>query len=299
MNKLRPLRTALVANAISSTACALFMILDPVLVGELLGIQAPVIIRLIGAGLVLFAIDLVHQASRPRMTTWRARYASVADFLWVLGTLLGVLAFPGTLSGSGLLIVLAVAGVVAIFGLWQLWAILAAHRVPGSKLLRHCVLVNVASSADAVWDVVSQLGEIARYVPALASSEIIGGNHPQAGVIRRCVDLSGKSWSEECVEFDEPGRSFTLRFVSEAPDFPFPASRMLGGWQVMPAKNGGADVMVWWELEPKPKWLAPILLPLLGFRVDREFPDIIRRMAGDAGASAGTHPLARLVPRTC
>lgn len=304
MNDTRPLRAALLANAAFSVSCALLMILKPSLVGDLLGIQAPWMLRGVGLGLGLFAADLIHQATRPRMAAWRALYASVADFLWVFGTFLWIVFFPETLSGAGLAIVLAVAGIVFVFGAWQLWTIDRAHKVPGTGMSRHCILVNVSAPADAMWSVVSRMGDIKDYMPSLKSSEILDGKRPGVGAVRRCVDRRGKSWSEECVEYNA-GRSFVVRFRTEAPDFPFPAKAMKGGWEVTPAAEG-SEVKVWWELAPKPRCLAPVMIPLLAWQVDRDFAEVIRRMAIEAlsrkpeGASdrVSRRP-ARLIPRAC
>lgn len=139
MNPTRPLRTALLTNALFSLSCALTMLLAPIRVSDLLGIRAHPIIPLIGLGLVIFAADLIHQATRTRMVFWRALYASIADFLWVLGTIAGVLLFPGLLSASGLLVVSAVAGVVLVFGTWQLWAIRQAYGTDHIEVNRHCI----------------------------------------------------------------------------------------------------------------------------------------------------------------
>ena len=100
-------------------------------------------------------------------------------------------------------------------------------------------------------------------------------------------------------------RSFAVRFLSEAPNFPFPAKTMRGGWEVTQS-NVGSQVMVWWELTPKSKLLAPIVLPLLAFQADRDFPKIIQRMATAALGKTGEvqiHPnagvLSRLLPSFC
>ncbi|WP_156915030.1 SRPBCC family protein [Rubidibacter lacunae] len=115
----------------------------------------------------------------------------------------------------------------------------------------------------------------------------------------------GRCWSEECVAFNPGSRSFTFRFVSEAPDFPFPASTMIGGWEIKSAGTG-SEVMVWWELTPKPRFLAPVFLPILAFNVDRDFVQIVRRMSDDALAKnmtdntlARKHARVWLAPRFC
>ena len=122
--------------------------------------------------------------------------------------------------------------------------------------------------------------------------------------VTSCEDHSGKQWSEECVAFN-PGHSFTVRFISEAPNFPFPTKTMRGGWQVVPA-DSGSHVMVWWELTPANQLLAPVILSILAFQADRDFPLIVRRMAtaaigknGEAHMQSSTRLFARLLPGLC
>lgn len=271
------------------------MLAWPAFVEDLLDIQAALILRLVGFGLLIFSVDLVHQATRPRLATWRALYASIGDFLWVICSVLGLLLFPGLFSVTGVAVVLAVAGIVLAFGIWQVWEIDRTHRAENPALHRHCLVVRTEAPAAAIWDVIERMGDIQNYTPSLVRSEILDGKAPGVGAVRRCTDQSGRCWAEECVDF-EPGHSFTVRFVSEAPDFPFPVSTMVGGWEVISAGTG-SDVMVWWEIAPKPRFLAPVLLPVLAFGADRDFVGIIRRMADDA--MVRKHTRAWLLPHFC
>jgi len=306
MNTTRPLRTALLANALFSSGSGLIMISNPEWVGTLLGFDAAVIIMFAGVGLVLFAVDLLHQATRQRMQTWRALYASAADFLWVLGSIGGVLVFHETLSTSGIVTVLVIAGIVFIFGAGQLLGIDRLHRNPETGLYRHCILVNTHVPADAIWKVIRDLGTISQYTPSLQESVLLDNKTPGIGAIRQCVDQDGRTWCEECMEFSDIERSFLLRFLTDEPGFPFPASYMLGGWSVMPATNG-STVMIWWELQPKPKLLAPLILPILAFQADRNFPALIARMAANATginrqdntAVTRQHRITSLLPKWC
>jgi len=296
MNTARPLRTALLANALFSVGCGLAMIVHPAWIGALLGFEAPLVFLIVGIGLVLFAMDLIHQASQTRPRTWRALYASAADLLWVIGSIAGVLLFGEWLSASGMIVVLVVAAIVLAFGVWQLWGIDRAHRNHETGLHRHCILVDTDGSADAIWNVIRDLGAISHYMPALRESVLLDGREPGIGAVRHCVDRNARAWSEQCTAFSDSERSLVLRFLADEPGFPFPARSMTGGWQVLPAQPG-ATVMVWWELEPKPRLLAPVMLPLLAFGVDRDISDMIRRMAAAAtGAdpdAATTSPASR------
>lgn len=300
----RPLRNALIANAAFSAACGTAMLVAPDRIDAWLGLAAPLILQVIGAGLLLFAADLLHQATRPRLLTWRALYASVADLLWVISTLALLLIAPSLVSGTGAILMLAVAAVVLIFGLRQLQGIGIAHRADHGKRYRHCVSVAADAPANAMWEVIGQLGDIASYMPSLKSSKVLDGRSAGVGAIRVCEDHAGKRWGEECTRF-EPGCGFDVRFLAEDTDFPFPATSMLGGWEIIP-RGEGSEVNVWWELEPKPRWLAPVLLPVLAFGADRDFPKVIQRMAAAASNTNRQPPqqranahMARLLPRPC
>lgn len=304
MKAVLPLRLALAANAVFSLTSASCMLFRPALVGEWLGIQAPQILQAIGIGLIFFAAELLYQATRPRLATWRALLASLADFSWVAGTVMLVVTFPDLLSPVGRALALVVAGIVAAFGMWQLWAIGGAHRPEGSREYRHCIIVETNAPAEKMWQIVGSIGDIKNYMPSLKHSLVIDGKAPSIGAVRVCEDYAGKRWSEECTEFT-PGRSFAVRFLSEAHDFPFPARTMSGGWQVTPS-SVGSQVMVWWELMPKSTLLAPVILPLLAFQADRDFPKIIQRMAtaaleqsGEVHMHSKSGAVARLLPSFC
>lgn len=304
MKAVLPLRLALAANAVFSLSSALFMIFRPVLVGEWLGIQAPLVLQLVGIGLVAFAAELIYQATRQRVATWHALLAAAADFSWVASSIVLLLAFPQLLSPLGNALILAVAGAVFVFGAWQLWAAGRAHRIADSGEYRHCIIVETNAPAEKMWRVVGAIGDIKNYMPSLKRSIVLDGKAPGVGAVRACEDHTGKQWSEECTAFN-PGHSFAVRFLSEAPNFPFPAKTMRGGWEVTPS-NVGSQVMVWWELTPKSKLLAPVILPALAFQADRDFPRIIQRMTtvaigengvGRTQSSGGM--FARLLPSFC
>lgn len=304
MKAVLPLRFALAVNSAFSLSSALLMLFQPALVSEWLGVDAPLILQAIGIGLVIFAADLIYQATRQRVATWRALLASVADFSWVIGSIVLLLILPQLFSPLGSVLVLAVAGTVFTFGVWQLWAAGRAHSIGESGEYRHCIIVETNAPAEKLWRVIGNIGDIKNYMPSLRRSVVLDGKQPSVGAVRVCEDHAGKQWSEECTEFN-PGRSFTVRFLSEAPNFPFPAKTMRGGWEVMPS-NAGSQVMVWWELTPKSRLLAPVILPLLAFQADRDFPKIIQHMTvaalgkdGEVQMQPNVGVFARLLPSFC
>jgi hypothetical protein len=309
MDALSSLRWALLSNATFSATSAVLLLAFPAMVGEWLGVEASLVYRLIGAGLLLYALDLIHQATRPRMATWHALVASVGDFAWVVGSAALLITAPHIFSAQGLTLVGGVAGVVFVFGLWQWRMIAAVYRAPGSQQGRYrlCLIVEVNAPPEAMWRLISDLGSIWRYTPAVTTSQLEG--EPGVGAVRTCTDRAGKRWAEQCIEFDGHARNFTVRFLAEAPDFPFPVKTMRGGWAVQSSLTG-SQVMVWWELTLKRGLPPSVLLPLFALRADRDFPQIILRMGEAARSSvvptAGAVPnsgrsvvFTRLLPQLC
>jgi len=300
----RLLRLALSGNALFATFCALLMLAAPNKVGSWLGLEAVWIYQAIAAGLLIFAADLVHQATRKRMASWRGLYASMADFAWVGATALLLLLAPGWLSPGGAALLAGVAAVVLLFGVLQVLGVNRLHRLPDSAgHYRHCLVVESAVPAAEMWQVIAQLGAISRHMPMLRRSIIRGDQTPAEGCVRECEDHSGKKWAEECTSFDPAARSFEVRFLCDEPGFPFPATAMRGGWNVNSTGDSSCEVMVWWELAPKPRWMAPLMLPLMAFKMDLDFPKVIASMAAEATGEPANEavppPSARLMPRFC
>lgn len=304
MNTVMPLRLALVANACFSLVSSMLMFFRSEQVGGWLGLNSQLILQCLGLGLTVFAAELMFEATRPRVVTWRALVASAADFAWVIGSTVLLLSLPGLFSPSGNLLVIAVAGTVFGFGVWQIWAIGRAHKTGENGQYRHCIIVETDVPSPAMWRVIGDVANIKDYMPSLKSSCVLEGRMPSVGAVRACEDHTGKKWSEEITDFS-PGDSFAVRFMSEAPNFPFPVKMMRGGWTVA-ASTTGSRVMVWWELTPKNELFAPILLPILAFQADRDFPKIIHRMAkhamakyGEVQIQARTNIMSRLLPIMC
>jgi len=71
-----------------------------------------------------------------------------------------------------------------------------------------------------------------------------------------------------------------MEFLCEEEGFPFPAEMMKGGWEILESTQNSCEVQIWWELKPKPPYMAPLILPLLGMKADMDFPAIVYRMGG-------------------
>jgi hypothetical protein len=141
----------------------------------------------------------------------------------------------------------------------------------------------MASTGDAetIWRNLIDLGGIARFAPSLASSGMRGNAVPAAGVVRDCVDRSGRRWSEQCVAIDEVERRLVMKFMAQEPGFPFPFTEMNGGWLVRET-DGGTMVRVWWDGQPRYPLLNPFVLPLLAWQARGQFPEVVMKLAGES-----------------
>lgn len=111
------LRTVLRINAATSLPTGLLALVAAPWVGDGIGVESTLLIRLVGAGLVVFAVDVLLVAASDRVTTL-AKLVSAADLAWVAGTL--VLVAAGAFSTLGAALMLAVAAVVGTLGITQL-----------------------------------------------------------------------------------------------------------------------------------------------------------------------------------
>lgn len=295
MNKTNLLRSALWLNAIFSTLCAFCLLIKPIMIGQVLGWQYPLIYQGLGLGLLIFGIDLMHQASRQRLSALRALASSLADFGWVIGTIIITVLFGETLTLSGELLLISIALFVLFCGVLQTIGILKLYQNPQRhELLHYCISVDTDAPLPQLWLIIRDLGGIQRYANNLASSEIVSKTTDFIGTIRQCTDNKGKVWQEECTELEHE-RSLSLRFNSEADGFPFPAKEMLGQWKIEPItlSNGtkGTQVKVSWDLQPKPAWMGFLLMPILQHQIQKDFPILLGKMAEDAKLIAAGKPL--------
>lgn len=281
------LRTGLVANATFSTLCAWALLLDTHTLSQELGIR-PWLIRTLGFLLLGFAAGLVFQARhRPIHLGW-ALLTSLADFAWVLGSLVFAALWPG-LTAFGLWLVLGVAFGVGALGATQLLGIgrLVSESDSSMKTRQRFEIRHVVDAPHAaLWAVVADLGAISRFSDDLVESFIRDSAQPGADAVRECANTKGQRWSERCVAF-EPMRSLTLEFQTHEDGFPFPMRRMLGGWKLDPQGASATAVTVWWSFTTKPPWAGLPITVLMSHPIRRDLVRVLDRMADEARRKIG------------
>lgn len=283
------LKRALLSNAGFSTISGLTFLLMSRSVAELIGLGAPLLYQIIGAGLLGFAGYVAWIGTRNPINTYEALQVSLADFLWVLGTVVVIGFAFASLNTWGMIAMLLVATVVLSFGLLQLKGIQEVYAVPNKPdTHRICVAVNSRESADKMWPIVADMANIKAYSPHLASVILRDSVEPGVNAVRQCTDDKGKTWAEECTLYDHDKRKLDVTFLADEPGFPYPFKTMIGGWEV---ESNGAEstVNIWFEVTPKNRWLQPFILGVMSKDLAINFGDVVARMAADARGEVIPH----------
>ena len=288
MDTSKTARLFLGLNAAFSLLIGLDLVFAPGAAAELIFLEPAewqtLVLRILGAGLIVFALDLTLMATNRFTTKRQVLFISALDLGWVLGS--GALLIFATylFSGNGITAIVIVAVLVALFALGQaigaqkIIAPLseASVRSTGDKLLAR-VSRTVDAPRDVVWRVMTDHPRYADVADNISRVEVVAGNGE--GMQRRCYGLKGENWLETCHLFDE-GHAFGFRIHTEAEDYPYPISRLHGEWSVVPMEQGSRftiDI----EATPKGNLLARTLFKAIA---KRQFRKVLADLA-DAWAT--------------
>ena len=109
------IHTILYANASFCLASALLILLLPGLLAEFV-IDLPVIVfRILGVGLLLFALDVFLTARKESPSRGKVLYIFAADLAWVVLTPVVLLTLPERITSLGNLLLVDIALIVAAF----------------------------------------------------------------------------------------------------------------------------------------------------------------------------------------
>lgn len=115
----RLLRNTLLANAIFSMLSGLLFTFDAEIVDNFLGLGMPSVIRVLGIGILLFALELFWISTRLQINRRAAQVITGLDIAWVVGNWLLLMTNSVTLSNVGWWAVALVADVVAVFAILE------------------------------------------------------------------------------------------------------------------------------------------------------------------------------------
>ncbi len=267
-------RWAATVNAVFSASTGIAMAFTPVGVSQWLGHPYPLAIRLVGIGLLGFAVFLFALSMQHRRSLVLPLLVCIADLGWVVGTVVLALAWPDALSATGWVAAATVGLIVALFAVVQYAGLVMWFRSPGASAQgeRHiCLHIFVASETDALWVVVSDVANIHKYTTNLSDSRIVPGSCTGNTLVRECRAQNGQNW-REILSIDHRQRRIDALFDTSRDGFPFPAREMTGGWELEESRSG-TSVRIWWDLTPtRPRVFAlalPVLSAMLAVQVNR------------------------------
>lgn len=120
-------RRALASNAVFSAVSGAIAVAAPTAVAALLGDVPPVAVTIVGVSLLGFA-GLVGYVAASR---WRqprvVSLISAADFSWVVTTVVLLAGWSGLFTTGGIILLLAIALIVGVFGSLQLLGSIATR----------------------------------------------------------------------------------------------------------------------------------------------------------------------------
>jgi len=282
----KTLRTALVANAVFSalTGAALLVFGEPI--AGWIGVGTPFVHRILGGALLVFAGFVAWTGTRRAVDTFRAALISLADFSWVIGTVVLILMTLGTLEAHAILALLAIAAAVLFFGLRQLQGIGELYRdANGSRAHVLCLEVESPVAPERLWPRVADLRGIGRYAPKLARVVLREDTEPGVDAVRECTDTGGRTWAERCRRFDPDELLLEFEFLADEPGFPFPFETMSGGWEIEPC-GSGSTVIVWFTVTPKYGLAHPFVLAMMARKLTTDMGAVVARMSSAARSEA-------------
>lgn len=277
------LRNTLRLNAMLSASTGLLALAAGPWLANTLGTDHVGIVRLLGAGLVLFAAALVVAGASKASTMYRwALGFSVADLAWTGASLLTIAL--GWFSAVGNAAVVLTAAVVCVLGVRQLvlWRRLRLagrnglgdiNEQPPIEVFHFEIPVPVAGTT--AWDVITDHGLYGRLAPNLSAAHVDGDTGK--GTVRTCANRSGQQWSETCTLWDEGER---FEFDVHTDDYPYPLAVMRGAWWVRPQSLDASLIGMDFRYQPR----HGIRGAVFAAAMQVAFPLVLRRILRGWGA---------------
>ena len=116
----QPLISALRLNALFSGASAVTLLVAGSWIARQLGLAGPALVYVVGAGLLLFALQLGLIVRSRRIRRWEIIGIICGDFAWVVASLVLVALYHESLTTIGLVLVDVVAIAVLVFAVLQI-----------------------------------------------------------------------------------------------------------------------------------------------------------------------------------
>lgn len=154
------LKRALTGNGLFSILTGLIAAVYAKSLGDLMGLN-PVVLMVVGAGVVGFGIVTLMNARTQPINLVLAKSTVVADIAWVVAAAV-IIAIPELLTTEGRLLLGAISVVVGLFAVVQTIGI---RRIGSIEVRRLVTEVEIEASPEQVWEVLVDLDEYEAWNP--------------------------------------------------------------------------------------------------------------------------------------
>jgi ribosome-associated toxin RatA of RatAB toxin-antitoxin module len=245
------LRDTLRLNAATSLMGGLVAAAAPSSLDQLLDTGHEGWVRVVGIGLVAYALGLLTLAGSgvPRLIRWTPSIVG-ADIAWVVASTAAIVV--GCFSRPGSALVLAIGLAVGGFA-WHQQHMLSGLRaaddlstiteLPPFEIT--AARTQIAAPASTMWAIITDHELYGRLAPNLGAVRATARNGPE--LTRTCTNRAGESWDETCTRWD-PGHRFAVEV--DTAHYPYPLQTMMGEWAVRPSGDG-AEVSMRFAYQPR------------------------------------------------
>ncbi len=251
------LQKSLLVNALFSGISGIVLVAINRPIANLFGISNTSVFWIIGVALVSFSLTIIYQMQRQNSIGVLA--IILQDYLWVLGSMVLLVAQPFEILRTGNVIIAVIALVVFLMAINQAKALahMDGNLVQGTKRLSFERWMKASKSR--VWKVISNVANYHEVAPNVDEVIIISGKGE--GMVRSCSH--GKdSWTETCSLWEEE-KEYAFEVNTAAPNYPYPFKFLKGTWKVEEFNSSQTKVIVLFEFEYSRKFHNWLLHPIL------------------------------------
>jgi len=251
------LQKSLLVNALFSGISGIMLIAINRPIANLFGISNTSVFWIIGVALVSFSVTIIYQMQRQNSIGVLA--IILQDYLWVIGSMVLLVAQPFEISRSGNAIITAIALVVFLMAINQAKALAQMDGILIKGFKRLSFERVMKKTKSSVWNVISNVANYHEVAPNVDEVIVISGKGE--GMVRSCSH--GKdSWTETCSLWEEE-KEYAFEVNTAAPDYPYPFKSLKGSWIVEEIDSSQTKVIMLFEFEYKWKFQNWLLHPLL------------------------------------
>ncbi|ROQ21555.1 polyketide cyclase/dehydrase/lipid transport protein [Marinimicrobium koreense] len=248
----------------------------------------PLALRILGAGLLMFACVLFLMASNRFITKMQVLVITMMDVGWVIASAGLLFMIPEFFTDTGQSLVSVVAAVVAIFAVGQYVGsgrIIPTKSQVSMRSEKGRLIATVRRAVNApshrVWEVMTDHPGYADVASNLSKVEVLSGHG--VGMERRCYGRAGESWRETC-DLYEDGKTYAFNVHTEEKSYPYPISELRGRWSVKEG-DAGSEFNIVLVAKPKGNFIKRWLFVLAA---KRQFSGVLIDLA-DAWSSRMEH----------